>query len=203
MIPVAITGSMGSGKTTVAAILAEWGYPVICADVLARDVVRRGRPAFDAIVRRFGPGVVATSGELDRVALAAIVFADRDELQALEAIVHPAVEAERQRLVGELGPLPPAAPVFFDIPLLYEKGLDSCYDAVIVAYADEATLVRRVMKRDGMAEQDVRRRLANQIPIDEKACRTPHVVDTRQDAEGVRSQLRHVLAQIAGGAFAH
>jgi dephospho-CoA kinase len=141
---VGLTGGVGSGKSTVSALLAEHGAVIIDADAIAREVVEPGTPGYAAVVARFGPGVVADDGSLDRPALAAIVFADEDDRRDLNAIVHPLVG---ERSAEILAKVPDDAIVVFDVPLLVEGGLAAGYDAVVVVEADVATRLARLAER--------------------------------------------------------
>jgi dephospho-CoA kinase len=155
---VGLTGGVGSGKSTVSALLAEHGAIVIDADAIARQVVEPGTPGFDAVVARFGRGILGPDGALDRPALAAIVFNDEAARADLNAIVHPLVGAR----TGELMQAAPAgAIVVYDIPLLVESGTAGGFDAVVVVEAATGTRLQRLEAR-GMPEADARARMAAQ-----------------------------------------
>jgi dephospho-CoA kinase len=155
---VGLTGGVGSGKSTVSALLAEHGAVVIDADAIARQVVEPGTPGYDAVVARFGRGILGPDGALDRPALAAIVFNDEAARADLNAIVHPLVGAR----TGELMQAAPAgAIVVYDIPLLVESGTAGGFDAVVVVEAATGTRLQRLEAR-GMPEADARARMAAQ-----------------------------------------
>ena len=153
MIVVGLTGGIGSGKSTVSTLLAERGAVVIDADAITKGLQRPGEPVFEAIVKRFGPGVVASDGSLDRPALAAIVFSDPAALKDLNAIVHPAVGVEilRQLDAERSGD----RVVVLDIPLLVESGRYQVA-AVVVVDVDPEIAVRRLVSQRGMTETDAR-----------------------------------------------
>ncbi|MCA9556315.1 MAG: dephospho-CoA kinase, partial [Myxococcales bacterium] len=135
---VGLTGGIGSGKSTVAAILRALGAVVIDADVLAREAVAPGSPGLAEVVARFGPDILDPDGALDRRALGRHVFKDAAARADLNAIVHPRVgqlAAERIQAARDAG----APLVVYDVPLLYESGLEAGFEAVIVVYVDEAT----------------------------------------------------------------
>jgi dephospho-CoA kinase len=195
---VGLTGGIASGKSTFASALRELGVPVIDADRLAREAVRAGSPALAAIVAEFGPGALGPDGELDRKAMADRVFADPGARQRLEAIVHPAVRAavaaETARWAAEGHAL-----AFYDVPLLFERGLDREVDCVVVVYAPPEVQRARLRARDGLGEAEAEARLAAQWPIDEKARRADLVVDNGGDLAGLRARARAVLEALRAG----
>ncbi|MFZ2479734.1 MAG: dephospho-CoA kinase [Propioniciclava sp.] len=156
---IALTGGVASGKSAVADLLARHGAVIIDSDVLAREVVALGTPGLDAIAERFGPGVLAADGSLDRAALGRIVFADPEARTALEGITHPAIR-ERSEWLREHAP--EGAIVIDVIPLLVEAGLAERYDTVIVVDADEDTQLRRLMARSGLTREEAELRIAAQ-----------------------------------------
>lgn len=185
---VALTGGIGSGKSTVAAMLAERGAAVVDADDLAREAVVPGRPGYDAVVRRFGPGVVASDGTLDRSALAEVVFADPAALADLNGIVHPAVrEAIAERLAALAGGT--AEVVVLEIPLLVESGGSYQVDAVIVVDCPEDVAVRRLVEGRGISEADVRRRMAAQATRTDRLAAADTVIDNTGPPDALTPQV--------------
>ncbi|MCM2282897.1 MAG: dephospho-CoA kinase, partial [Bdellovibrionaceae bacterium] len=158
---IGLTGGIATGKSTVARILREHGFPVVNADELARQAVANGTPAFDAVVARFGNVVVAADGDLDRKKLGEVVFQDSRARADLEAIVHPVVRAEQRRLRDELA-ASGASLAFYDVPLLFEKNLDADFDASVAVICDEATQLSRLVARDGYSLDEAKRRIASQ-----------------------------------------
>jgi dephospho-CoA kinase len=177
VLRVGLTGGIGTGKSYVRARFEMRGLPAIDADVIARDVVAPGTPALAAIRDRFGPGVFAADGSLDRQALGAVVFADAAARHDLEQIVHPAVFSAIARWFDEQQARG-ASIVVADIPLLYETGERYRLDAVVVAACEPDEQVRRVVRRDGISEAAARARLAAQWPIARKVERADYVVRT-------------------------
>jgi dephospho-CoA kinase len=194
MVRVALTGGIATGKSTVLRRLTAAGIPVIDADLLARQVVARGTPGFDAVVARFGPGVVAAAGDLDRRALGARVFADPAARAALEAIVHPAVYVA---IAAWVAGLPAATRVAVaDIPLLFETGRAGDFDRVVVVACSRDEQRRRLRTRDGLTDAEVDARLAAQWPIEHKANRADRVIwtngslaDTEREADRLAAEL--------------
>lgn len=196
---VGLTGGIATGKSTFARALRDLGVPVIDADQLARAAVARGTPALAAIVARFGPEVLGPDGELDRKRMADRVFADPAARAGLEAVVHPAV---REGMRAETGRLARAghAVAFYDVPLLYEVGLERELDAVAVVWSPRAVQRARLRARDGLSEAEAEARLAAQIPIDEKAALADFVVANDGDPEALANKARALLEDLRAGA---
>ena len=188
MITLALTGSIGMGKSTVAAMFADAGVPTFDADAVVRRLQGPGGRLVPLIEKRF-PGTTR-DGEVDRDALSSAVLADRDELAALESIVHPAVHHERTRFIMEHGDAPA---LLFDIPLLFETGGDVAFDKVIVVSAGSALQRERVLARPGMTVEKFEQILARQLPDDEKRSRADFVVDTSGTMDETRAQVNNIL----------
>jgi dephospho-CoA kinase len=173
---VALTGGIATGKSYCLGRFAAHGVPTIDADVLARDAVAPGTPGLAAVAARFGAGVLAADGALDRPALGRIVFGDPKARAALEAIVHPEVY---RRIREWFANLPAGTRVALaDIPLVFETGHNHDFDEVVVAACDPDEQVRRVMARDNLSDAEARARLAAQWPIEEKVKRADRVIWT-------------------------
>jgi dephospho-CoA kinase len=189
MIKIALTGSIGMGKSTVAAMFAEAGIPVFDADAEVRRMQGPGGKLVEQIGARFPDTLV--NGAIDRDLLAMHVLSDRDELAALEWIVHPAVARAREEFI-EANRNAPA--LLFEIPLLYETHGESAYDKVIVVSAPSAVQRERVMAREGMTADKLDRLLARQLPDAQKRERADFVVDTSASHEKTREEVRSILA---------
>lgn len=186
MILVGLTGGIGAGKSTVSALLADRGAVIIDADAITHELQRPGTPVFDAIVERFGPEVVAASGELDRAALADIVFNDADELAALNAIVHPAVGAEMMaRLAAESET---DHVVVLDVPLLVESGRSDMAGTIVVDVPPDVALDRLVNQR-GVTEEDARARMGRQASREDRLAKADRVVDNSGTRDDLVAQL--------------
>ena len=188
MITLALTGSIGMGKSTVAAMFADAGVPTFDADAVVRRLQGPGGRLVPEIESRF-PGTTR-DGEVDRDALSSAVLGHRDELAALEAIVHPAVHHERTRFIVENGDAPA---LLFDIPLLFETGGDVTFDKVIVVSAPADIQRRRVLERPGMTREKFEQILARQLPDSEKRERADFVIDTSGDLAATRAQVDAIL----------
>lgn len=189
MLLVGLTGGIGSGKSTVSAMLTELGAVVIDADAITRRLQQPSTPVFDAMVARFGPGIVAADGTLDRPAVAAIVFTDEQARKDLEAIVHPAVGAEMVRLLQEQAGTDRI--VVYDVPLLVESGKTG-YGAVVVVDVDPEVAVRRLVELRGMDEADARNRIANQVPREDRLAVADRVLDNSGTVEQLRIQVEEL-----------
>jgi len=181
VLNIGLTGGIGSGKSTVSALLAERGAVIVDADRIAREVVEPGTPGLAAVVSAFGDGVVGPDGGLDRAALAAVVFADAEARARLDGIVHPLVRARAAEVVAAA---PPDAVLVHDIPLLVETGQAGRYALVLVVQADLDTRVARLVQR-GMTEDDARARIAAQATDEQRAA----VADVVLDNSGTREEL--------------
>lgn len=184
MLLVGLTGGIGSGKSTVSALLAAKGAVVIDADAIVREIQEPGTPVFAAIVERFGDDVVAADGALDRAKVADIVFNDPEALAALNGIVHPAVGAEIARRLAELAGTDEV--VILDVPLLVESSRAYPVAGLLVVDVDPEVSVTRLVEQRGMREADVRARMAKQASRDERRARADRVIDnhgTRADLE--------------------
>ena len=159
MLMIGLTGGIGAGKSSVAARLAELGAMVIDSDRLAREVVTAGTDGLTEVVEAFGPEVLTEAGELDRAAVAHLVFADAERRRRLEEIIHPRVRA---RVVEIVAAAPRDSIVVNDVPLLVEAGMAKAYQLVIVVLASEETRIARLRRDRGMPEAEARARLSAQ-----------------------------------------
>ena len=192
---VGLTGGIASGKSTVAAMLRDLGAAVVDADALAREVVEPGQPALDEIVSRFGGGVLAPDGRLDRARLATIVFGDPEARQALNAITHPRIAqlaAERGLALAAAG----ARLIFFEAALLVENGLHRGLAALVVVSVPPEIQLARLIARDGLSEEEAWRRISAQLPLAEKVKVADHVIDNSGSLTQTRTQVEWVHARL-------
>ncbi|HEX5268073.1 MAG TPA: dephospho-CoA kinase [Acidimicrobiales bacterium] len=192
---VGLTGGIGSGKSTVASLLADKGAVVIDADRISREVMAPGGAAFGPVVERFGPGVVAPDGTLDRAGLAQIVFNDRDALKDLEGITHPAIGRVMAERMAEAAADPDRV-VVMDIPLLAEGTSRERYGlaAVIVVDTPEDLALERLVAQREMDPADARARMANQAGRDERRALADHVIDNSGSLEHLQAEVDRVWA---------
>ena len=189
---VGLTGSIATGKSTVSRMFAHLGARVLDADLLAREVVMPGQPAYLKIVEEFGQKVVQEDGTLDRKALGAIVFADPSRRKRLEEITHPAIALRQQRILSVLDEEAFEGIVIWDVALLFETGGVATMDRVVVVYADPETELARLMARDGMTAAGARARIASQMPVAEKAKRAHYVIDNSGERADTERQVKSV-----------
>jgi dephospho-CoA kinase len=194
MIKVALTGSIGMGKSTVARMFERAGVPVFDADAEVRRLQCKGGALVDVIGRRF-PGTV-NDGVLNRERLATIVLEDPQELAALEAIVHPAVQAARERFVAAHADAPI---ILFEIPLLFETGGEAAFDKVVVVSAPADVQRERALVRTGMTPAKFAAILERQTPDADKRTRADFVVDTGSDLSTTERQVRDIIACLGPG----
>jgi len=193
MLLVGLTGGIGSGKSTVARMLQERGAVVLDADEFARAAVVAGSPGLRSVVARFGGDILGPDGELDRPKLASIVFADPQALADLEAIVHP--EVRRMIADGIQENLDADRVVVLVNPLLIEMGTHRDCDVVIVVSTSPETQIARSLAR-GMAEGDVRARMAAQLPLDERAREADVLIDNEGTIEDLEREVDVLWQQL-------
>ena len=193
---IGLTGGIGSGKSTVAAMLHELGAIVIDADEATHAVYAPGTPGFDAVVREFGPDFIR-DGQVDRRLLGALVFADEEARLRLNNIVHPLVRdwmALRTAEAVQGG----AEIVVQDVPLLFETGLERLFSSVVLVYVPQELQVERLVEGRLLPEPRARAVIAAQMPIDEKRKRAHHVIDNSGTVEQTRHQVEEMWAQMTG-----
>ena len=194
MLVVGLTGGIGSGKSTVSALLAAKGAVVVDADAVTRELQQPGTPVFAAMVERFGPGIVAGDGTLDRAAVADVVFTDPQALRELNDIVHPAVGAgiaERMAALAETDEV-----VVLDVPLMVESKRGYPVAGLVVVDVDPEVAVQRLVGSRGMREDDVRARMARQATREERRARADRVVDNSGDLDDLTRQVDDLWAWI-------
>lgn len=177
MILVGLTGGVATGKSTVAKMFQQCGAVVIDADRLAHAVVEPGKPAWRDIVHAFGRTVLHPDRTLNRRALGAIAFRNKTMLRRLEHIIHPRVAREQARLTRQAVQKNPRAVVVYDVPLLFEAGIDRRVDTTVVVTADRDTQIARLKKRNGLTRAEALRRIKSQMPLSEKRRLAEYVVD--------------------------
>lgn len=187
---IGVTGGLGSGKTEVCRFLRRRQVPVICADEIARCLMRPGHPVYDRTVAEFGQAVLDAEENLDRRRLGALIFSDAGARRRLNEITHPAILKEMRRQMAELAGRTQV--VVLDIPLLYEEGLEYLCDEVWVVWCRREQQVRRVMLRDGLGEEEVSLRLEAQMPLEQKAGRADLVIDNSGSRDRLREQLEDI-----------
>jgi dephospho-CoA kinase len=201
VLNVGLTGNVAAGKSSVALLFRDWGATIIDADAIVRRLQRPGTAIFQAIADRFGPGALRPDGSLDRPALRARILADPAEKLALEAIVHPAVEAERQRLLRRAAAGIHGI-VVNDIPLLFETMEPSRFDAIVLVDAPEPVRMQRLIQQRGLPAGDAARVIAAQLPAEAKRARAHFVIENDGSREMLRDRAWRVWRKLVSQARA-
>jgi dephospho-CoA kinase len=191
---IGLTGGLATGKSTVSQMLKSWGYPVIDADQIAKDVVDPGSLGLQAVVSQFGPHILDQFLTLDRAKLAQIVFSNSRDLKKLEEILHPLIQAEVQKL-KKFYKAKGARILFYDVPLLFEKNIVG-FDAVILVSADLETSTQRAMQRDHSTREQVLAKMRAQLPIEEKKLKADFVIENKGTLDDLKSKVLQILKTI-------
>jgi dephospho-CoA kinase len=189
MILVGLTGGVATGKSTVANMFKKCGAPVIDADLLARQVVQPGKPAWRAIVKVFGKTILNPDRSLNRQALGSIVFRNPKKRQQLERIIHPRVAREQRRLVRLIAKNKSRAVVIYEVPLLFEAGVHKRVDQIIVVTANRETQITRLKKRNGLSRAEALRRINSQMALAKKIQQADHVLNGMLPRPSLRRQI--------------
>jgi len=195
MIRVGLTGGIGSGKSTVAGMLAERGAVVIDADQIARELVEPGGEALAELVTEFGPRILQQDGSLSRGELAALAFSDPRATDRLNAIMHPLIRVEAERRLAES---PTSGVVVYDMPLLVETGQADLVDVVVVVDVPEEVQVDRAVRLRGLDEEDVRRRMEVQVLCADRTAAADVVIDNSRDLRDTEEQVAALWASLTG-----
>ena len=191
MLLVGLTGNIASGKSTVAQLFAGWGGTLIDADVLARQAVNVGMPAYQAIVERWGQDVTSPDGPLDRRVLRQRVFSDSEQLEELNAIVHPEVQRLRDQLVDDARRRGDRI-VVCDIPLLFERRLADQFDRIVLVDAPRPVRMERLVRDRGIEATEAMKMIASQMPAELKRARTDYLIDNTGTPQELETRAREV-----------
>jgi dephospho-CoA kinase len=195
MLRVGLTGGIGCGKSVVAAMLREQGFLVLDADTLAHQLVEPGQPAYDDVLQEFGKGVCDASGKIDRAKLAAIVFAEPAKLARLNQIVHPRVAEAQEREFTEWQRTHPRGVAVVEAALLVEAGAHNRLDRLVVVWCRPEQQIERLRER-GMSAEEAQRRIASQMPLEEKRRLAEFQIDCSGTIEDTRQQVERLAAQL-------
>jgi dephospho-CoA kinase len=195
MLRLGLTGGIASGKSTVAAMLREMGFTVLEADSVAHQLIAPGLPAYGEIVREFGSSVVNADNTIDRSALGAIVFADRAKLDILNAIVHPKVEAQLAAEFEKLQKDRTRKAAFVEAALIVEAGLHKNLDGVVVVWCKPEQQLARLIER-GLSHAEARKRIAAQLPLEEKLRYATEKIDSSDSLANTRRQAQALTAKL-------
>ncbi|WP_089723880.1 dephospho-CoA kinase [Candidatus Thiosymbion oneisti] len=188
MLVVALTGGVGSGKSSVAVRLGGIGVPVIDADAISRDLTAPGNPVLDLIAEAFGARFIDAAGHLDRAAMRALVFSDTAARARLESILHPRIVLEMQRRLAKLS----APYAVLEIPLLFEAGQTALADRILVVDLPESEQIRRVRHRSGLDVAEIQRIIDSQVPRSQRLEGADDIIDNSGDPQALEEQVNHL-----------
>jgi len=197
MLKVGLTGSIAVGKTFVDDVFRELGVPVLDADQVARDVVARGTVGLERVVEEFGDSVLMPNGSLDRPKLGSIVFADEEKRLKLNSIVHPLVFKAQDEWLKQQELAAPDGIAIVDAALMIEAGGYRRFDKLIVVWCERDLQLQRLIRRDGLSRDEAERRIASQMPQDEKKSYADHLIDTSEGFDATRRQVADVYAELS------
>ncbi|MFJ8529893.1 dephospho-CoA kinase [Bacillus sp. NPDC094106] len=193
-VVIGLTGGIASGKSTVSQMFRELSIPVIDADIIAREVVEQGKPAYNKIAEVFGEEILQADGELDRPKLGSIVFHNEEKRLQLNGIVHPAVRKEmndQKDMYIKEG----MQAVVLDIPLLFESKLTNLVDQILVVAVAPSTQLERLMKRNGFSEEEAKARIDSQMPLIEKVTLADKIIHNDGTITETKAQLQRILKE--------
>lgn len=189
---IGLTGSIASGKSTVAKMIESYGLPIVDADIVARQVVEPGTPTLKKIAEAFGPEVIAHDGSMDRTKVGSIIFHNNEMRKTLNNIIHPAIREEMLRQRDELMSYGEKN-IFMDIPLLFESKLEHFVEKIIVVSVNKEVQLQRLMERNGFTVEEANARIATQIPVKEKEQLADAVINNNGTLEDTALQLQNIF----------
>ena len=196
MLIVGLTGGIASGKSTIADMFKREGAYIIDIDMVSRDVVKPGRPAWQEVVHIFGKEVLNEDQTLNRKKVGDIVFSDAEKRKKLEKIIHPKITAEKLRQIGEIEAQNKRAIVIVDMPLLIETDKQGTVDKVVLVYASSRNQIERLMKRDGLSLEDAHKRLTSQLPIENKKKYAHYIINNEEPHEEVQKTVKEIFREL-------
>lgn len=192
---VGITGSIGTGKSTVSTIIRNLGYPVLDADKIAQEQLKKNSVGYEEIIKIFGSGILDSENEIDRKKLSAKVFGNPEILKKLENIVHPLVqkevEGQKAKLVQQGNRV-----AFYDVPLLFEKKLQDRFDEIILVACDPQKQLERIRKRNKWSDEEIQKRIQSQIPLGDKIKMSRHIIYNNFDLETLQKNTTNLVNEI-------
>ncbi len=194
-LTIGLTGGIASGKSTVSNMLKEYGFSIIDADVIAREVVEKGKPAYLKIVEEFGEGILQADGIIDRLKLGSMIFQDVEKREILNSIIHPFIRKsmmeQREFYINQ-----DKGTIIMDIPLLFESKLTYMVDKTIVVYVDFDVQLKRLMDRNSFSEEEARERINSQMPLQKKRDLADEVIDNNGTINETRDQLLRIMESL-------
>ena len=196
MLIVGLTGGIASGKSTIADMFKREGAYIIDVDMISREVVNPGRPAWHDVGQFFGKEVLGEDQTLNRKRLGDIVFSDAEKRKKLEEIIHPRITAEKLMKIKEIAKQDNRGIVIIDIPLLIETNQQHTVDKVVLVYTSPQGQVERLMKRDNLSLEDAHKRLASQIPIENKKKYAQYIINNEGPFEQIEKKVKEVFQDL-------
>ncbi|MCR8659043.1 dephospho-CoA kinase [Paenibacillus sp. T3-5-0-4] len=193
---IGLTGGIASGKSTVSRLLVKHGALLVDADQVARDIVEQGQPALKEITSFFGQAVLHADGSLNRAALGAIVFSDKDKLATLESITHPAIRTRMLSTIERYKAEHPNTIIVADIPLLYETKQMHLYEAIVVVYVSREIQIERLVVRNNITLDDASSRVDIQMDIEQKRVLADYVIDNSGSLEQTEKQVIELIQRL-------
>jgi dephospho-CoA kinase len=196
MLKIGLTGGIATGKSYVLSVLSELGCEVIDADTMAHRVIEPGRPAYLEIINQFGHEMLNEDGSINRAALGAIVFTNKNARERLNAIVHPRVYEAQAEWFEQIARRDPGAITVVDAALMIETGSFRRFDKVIVVYCDAELQLRRLIERNGFTLEQAQARISSQMPSEEKLKYADYLIDTSNGFEDTRRQVEKIYGEL-------
>ena len=191
-----LTGGIATGKSTVARLLQGRGFPVIDADQIAHQLTEKNQPGYNQIVKDFGRGILDADQNIDRKKLAQIIFNNSTEKDKLESILHPLIQQKVQSLKSDYK-AKNFLMCFYDVPLLFEKKIETQFDAVILVYAQPEVQLQRLMARNQLTRAEAESRIKNQSPMPDKIKKSHFCLDNSTDVDDLETQVETLCAVLA------
>lgn len=192
MLWIGITGSIGTGKSTFSDLLRKKGHFVLDADVLAKKNLEKTSPAFNKIVAEFGNAILNSEGNIDRAALAQVVFSDKKKLEKLELITHPEVRMAVEKAKDEHKKNKQRY-LFYDVPLLFEKNMEKSFDLVVMVTCSVENQIKRIKSRSQWPDEEIQKRLAAQLPLSEKESRSHVLINNDGDLVELENEVERFV----------
>lgn len=195
MLWIGLTGGIATGKSTVSNYIEELGWPVVDADLVAREVVQKGSEGLGEVVKAFGPEILTPDGTLDRAQMRKLVFKDQQKRQLLEGLLHPRIQRRTAQKRDELEASGYKVAVY-DVPLLFEKNLQGQFDQTVLVYVAPELQRQRLMARDGISQDDADRLISSQMPIDQKRPLATRVIENSGTKKDLQAQVQELVQEI-------
>ena len=196
MLIVGLTGGIASGKSTVADMFKKEGGCVIDVDLISREVVEPGKPAWQEVINLFGRKVLSDDQTINRKKIGDIVFSDIEKRKKLEEIIHPKINEEKLKKIREIEKKDKQAIIIIDIPLLIETNKQNTVDKIVLVYVSPQEQIKRLLKRDGLSVEEAHKRLSSQMPIENKKKFARYIINNEEPLEKVQKQVKGIFREL-------